>query len=214
MPFLMYNDCVGLLMIHIASSYHYKFVYFYQHWFTPCLNKYVSGHVFIGAYTDDTYDLLFIARNSQGEFILWRFSFTQNVDSTGPLPRLCCVESLMLPFFNEMHSTADDKHLNSITAIRIYIAELKTIRSWWCLQAKVSPTFDSAKAPPWYKQTIFQCDTPIGHFGLTFYAQVHCKSLAEARFKALKMPQSKSHWSLKLPYGKCFCHTPFLAWCN
>ena len=51
---------------------YYRFVYFYQHWCIPCCNEFVWGHVFFVVYTDET--LLFIARNSQGEFLWWQLS--------------------------------------------------------------------------------------------------------------------------------------------
>ena len=92
---LLHNDCVGLLAFHMASSYHYKFVYFYQHWF----NKFVSGHVFFVVYTDETYDLLFIARNSQDEFLWWSWVVSCKLKTMlVPLSQPCCVFYAALRF--------------------------------------------------------------------------------------------------------------------
>ena len=74
----------------------------------------------------------------------------------------------------------------------------------------------------------------VGHFVLTCYAQVHCKSLAEDKIKAWFTKMGKTlisapkQESLLLTnesvnekmarnihhMAKCFCTTPSLAWCN
>ena len=157
-------------------------VYFCQHWF----NKLVSGHVFFVVYTDETYNLLFIARNSLdgGSWVVSRKMKIILV----PLSHPCCVEFLMLPFFfNEMYRAAYDRHLQSITTLRIYIAELKT------------SGHDDVSKPrsllfwTWPRHPL----GPVGHFVFNLLCPGALQSLAEARIKV---------WSNKV--GKILLSAP------
>ena len=96
--------------------------------------------------------------------------------------------------------------IHSITKVCIYIASWKN-KVMIMSPNQVLSYFGFGYGTPWYRQSIFQCDptycipNPVGHFVLIIYAQVHCKSFAEARIKAwstkvgrtLVSAQSTSH---------------------
>ena len=157
---------------------YYKFVYFYQHWCIPCRNKCVSGHVFLVVYTDETYGMLFIARNSQGEFLWWQLScFTWNVNSIGPLvPTLLCgvFDAALLLQTKYIYRAACDRHLHSITTSRIYIVELKKSDHDDVSKPRSLLLWTWLRHPVDTRNFFSSVTGSVGYFVLTYFAQVHC----------------------------------------
>ena len=86
-----------------------------------------------------------------------------------------------------------DLWLNSITIFRMYIVELKKSGPDNASKPRSLLLLTWLRHPLGTRKQLSSVTPPVGHFILTCYAQVYCKSLPEARIK-LGLPKWVKHW--------------------